>query len=358
MRNTLSTRSVPLALELAPAPAPLAGRAPAAAYLAHLTTAAGRRSMRAAVEMAAQALSGGRCTAETLPWSALRAEHVGALRALLLEVTSARTGRHYKPGMVNKVLAAVRGVAEHCWLMGQLDGEVLARIRKVKGVKHHTLPPGRDVSREDLLRLIASTQNGTPIGTRDAALIALFFGAAPRRGELSSLEVQNYDATTGGLKILDGKGHKDRTTYLIADCRPAVAAWLELRGPAPGPLLCPVARGGRVRIARVGEEALYQRVGRHVEAAGLPRLSPHDFRRTLIGNMLDAGVDLVTVSEMVGHKDPATTARYDRRGERSKQRAAGMVRVPGMPGATNDDGTVVCPHCGGDGRVKATETTP
>jgi integrase len=358
MIDTLSTHSVPLALELAPASPPPAGRAPAAAYLAHLTTAAGRRSMRAAVEMAAQALSGGRCTAETLPWPALRAEHVGALRALLLEVTSARTGRRYKPGMVNKVLAAVRGVAEHCWLMGQIDGESFARIRKVSGVKHHTLPPGRDVSRDEMVKLIASTQNGTPIGVRDAALIALFFGAAPRRGELSSLEVQHYDVATGGLKILDGKGHKDRTTYLIPDCRAAVTAWLELRGPAPGPLLCPVARGGRVRIARIGEESLYQRVGQHVKAAGLPRLSPHDFRRTLIGNMLDAGVDLVTVSQMVGHEDPATTAKYDRRGERSKQRAAGLVRVPGMPGATDDDATAVCPHCNGSGRVKVLKPTP
>ena len=350
--------TVSVELKLAPVLAPPAGRAPAAAYLAHLTTEAGRRSMRAAVEMAAQALSGGRCTADTLPWPALRAEHVGALRALLLGATSSRTGRPYKPGMVNKVLAAVRGVAEHCWLMGQLDGESLARIRKVAGVKYRNLPPGRDVPISELLTLLESIQDGTPIGTRDAALVALFFGGGVRRGELSSLEVRSYDPATGQIRILDGKGHKDRTTYLLVDFRGAVASWLELRGAAPGTLLCPVARGGRVRMDRMSEEAIYQRIEKRVAAAGLPHLSPHDFRRTLIGNLLDAGVDLVTVSEMVGHSDPATTARYNRRGERAKQRAASMVRVPGMPGATDDDATAVCPHCNGSGRVKVLKPTP
>jgi hypothetical protein len=51
------------------------------------------------------------------------------------------------------------------------------------------------------------------------------------------------------------------------------------------------------------------------ERAGVAAFSPPDCRRTLAGDLLDAGVDLATVQAMLGHASPATTARYDRWGD-------------------------------------------
>jgi integrase len=83
-------------------------------------------------------------------------------------------------------------------------------------------------------------------------------------------------------------------------------------------------------------------IDRRRRAAGLKPLSSHDWRRALVGDMLEDGEDLVTVQEYVGHADPATTARYDRR-PKARKRAAADKRNLALPLAS--DGTSLpSPH--------------
>ncbi len=94
-----------------------------------------------------------------------------------------------------------------------------------------------------------------------------------------------------------------------------------MRGRSPGALLCPISKGGQIQIRHMTSQAVLLIVKKRAEEAGVESFSPHDFRRTFCSDLLDAGVDIVTVQKLAGHSSPVTTAKYDRRGEETKRKA-------------------------------------
>ena len=94
-----------------------------------------------------------------------------------------------------------------------------------------------------------------------------------------------------------------------------------------GPLFCPITRAGTLRVGRsLTGAAVRQLLRRRAFAAGVPAMSPHDLRRTYACDLLDAGADLPAVQQLLGHASPATTSRYERRGDRARRAAAERLR--------------------------------
>jgi integrase len=292
---------------------------PAAVYLAGLAPGS-RRTMREALDAIAGLLSQGRADALALDWAALRFQHTAAIRSRLAE--------RYSPATANKMLSALRGVLKAAWRLGTMTAEDYARAVDLKTVSGNALPKGRALTIAEIgVLLEACATDGTAAGARDSAIIALMRAAGLRRAEVCGLTLADYDPEAGTLIVM-GKRTKKRELPIANGTAEALADWVKARGPAPGPLFCPVNRGGRVVVRRMHPEAVFAALRKRAGQAGVRGVSPHDFRRTFVSDLLDAGADIVTVQKLAGHANVQTTARYDRRGEVAKRKAVELLRVP------------------------------
>ena len=309
MVSLLSDESASLALKT---PIPLTLH-PAAVYLRSLNQGS-RSTMRQSLNAIAHLLTHHHCDADTLDWSKLRYRHTIAIQAALL--------KRYEPNTARKMMSALRrvlAIARKLKVITAVDYEAAVDLPRIKVSKKLR---GRALSQSEITTLIqVCQQDESAQGVRDAALIAILRGAGVRRAEVVKLSVTDFRANDGKLEIRAGKGGKDRTVYLPKAAIGLVKQWLTLRGNEAGALLCPIRKGGHIQIRTMTAQAVFLIVQKRAAEAGLAVFSPHDFRRTFCSDLLDAGVDIVTVQRLAGHASPTTTAKYDRRGEETKLKA-------------------------------------
>lgn len=298
---------------------------PVAVYLSSLQSLNSRATMRRQLVALAAMLNHSGKEIELVPWHLLRIHHVRTLVA--------RLGENRSTATANLMLSALRGVLNACHELELIPGEDYFRMAKVKNLKGNTLDAatGRMLTRAELAALFrACAEDMTIYGRRDAAIIALNYAAGGlRRAEVVGLDLADFEPRTGMLTIR-GKGNKTRNAYVKGNARIALDDWLEVRGRNPGPLFPRYQSGGTTGAVhdRLSPQAIYRMYKSRADQAGVEEFSPHDIRRTFISDQLDAGTDVVLVARLVGHADPKTTARYDRRGERAKEEAADAIHVP------------------------------
>lgn len=226
------------------------------------------------------------------------------LRAFLAarrnEGASART-----QALANSVL---RGFARHLTKsgLGAMPAALLLRAPRIA----KTLP--RPLAVPQALALIAQDHRAgderpTWVLARDAAVLALLYGAGLRIGEALALTRARAPVAPGGLNVT-GKGGRTRQVPVIAPVAAAVAAYVAA---------CPFTLAPEEALFR-GEKggALDPRiVQRVVEAArgalGLgPRATPHALRHSFATHLLARGGDLRAIQELLGHASLSTTQVY------------------------------------------------
>jgi len=317
---------------------PLVDQNAALVYLASLGKSS-RRTMRQSLDMIANLMAGDtqgyKVSCEEFNWAQLRFSHTNAIRSILAEYLAVSTA--------NKSLSALRGVLKAAWRLNQISSDDYMKAVDIKVVKGSTVLAGRDLSVGEIAALISNCEKGTiASGPRDAAIIALMATWGLRRSEVCDLSLFDY---TNGALLVRGKGNKQRLAYPTGGTERALSDWIALRGDEPGALFYPVNKFGKIITTekekdnfgkamgvkiptRLRPQSIYDMLKRRAKQAGVAEFSPHDLRRTCVGDLLDAGVDIKTVADIVGHKNVNTTALYDRRGERAKQEAGGRLHIP------------------------------
>lgn len=294
-----------------------ASQNPAIVYLASLAEGS-RRAMAGALNRIAALLVDG-ADIETFPWGSLRYQHTQAIRAALADQCGAPTA--------NQALAALRGTLKTAWRLGQMSADEYMAAADLAGVKAEKpeQAAGRALTLGELMGLVGVCADGTRAGARDAAMLAVAYSCGLRRAEIIGLDLADY---VDGVLTVKGKRNKTRTVPIQNGAAAALADWLIMRGDAPGALFVRIRQGDKLTNERMTTQAVYHIFTERAGQAGVKAFSPHDMRRTFAGDLLDAGADISTVQKMMGHANVATTAGYDRRGERAKKQAASKLHFP------------------------------
>jgi integrase/recombinase XerC len=158
------------------------------------------------------------------------------------------------------------------------------------------------------------TQRGTTAAhLRDRAMLELLYGSGLRVSELVGLDLTHLDLDEQSARVL-GKGSKERIVPLGGQSVRAVREYLDVRAElrargrdlAGERALFLSARGKRISVRQV--QVLVKQYG--MLSTGTSALHPHAMRHSCATHLLDAGADLRSIQELLGHASLSTTQRY------------------------------------------------
>jgi integrase/recombinase XerC len=163
------------------------------------------------------------------------------------------------------------------------------------------------LSPDEAVRLV-TIESDDSLAIRDRALFELAYSSGLRLSELSGLDVDSIDLTTGEVRVW-GKGSKERIVPVGAPACEAIRVWLKVRGglPVRDADAMFLSRSGR----RIAPRAIEQRLAFWAVERGLARhVHPHMLRHSFASHVLQSSGDLRAVQEMLGHASIASTQVY------------------------------------------------
>jgi integrase/recombinase XerC len=232
-----------------------------------------------------------------------------ALRAYLAELSRRGLARR----SIARKISAARSFFRYLHREDLIEANPARAVRSPKLEK--TLPSWLTRLEVDRLFDVAHHRaaENTFLGTRDHAMVELFYATGMRLAELHGLDMASLDLVADQARVL-GKGRKERIVPLG---RPAVTALrrYELRrrdilaaaGPGADRQAVFLSQRGRRLSRRQIQNVVRGFLDRIADDAGL---STHSLRHSFATHLLDAGADLVAVKELLGHVSLSTTRIY------------------------------------------------
>lgn len=173
------------------------------------------------------------------------------------------------------------------------------RVIKLPGIRNERKLPVV-LSRKELKRLFS-----VPVYLKQRVLFALIYSAGLRVGEVCSLKINDIDSDRMTIRIVKGKGKTDRYVPLSKYALQGLRKYVKSARPQT------YLFNGKVKGEPLGKSAVQQSFRQAVKKAGIIKdVSVHTLRHTYATHLLEEGVDLVTIQELLGHARIDTTMMY------------------------------------------------
>ena len=249
----------------------------------------------------------------------LDADHL-AVRAYLAFLHERGVSR----ATVARKLAAVRSFYREMARQGLVSVSPAALVSTPKQEKR--LP--RPMTRDEVDALLDSSFGDAPLEARDRALLEMLYATGCRVSEIVGADLGDLEMPAGALRAARrgaagddgmlrvlGKGRKERLVPVGRKAVAAMARWLPMRGALGDGR--PVRAGDRdalflnARGGRLTDRSVRRILDARLRAAAVGgHVSPHALRHSFATHMLDAGADLRSIQELLGHASLSTTQRY------------------------------------------------
>jgi integrase/recombinase XerC len=143
---------------------------------------------------------------------------------------------------------------------------------------------------------------------RDVAMFELFYSSGLRLSELTALNLNDIDLFDGSLRVLSGKGGKDRVLPVGSKAIAAIGIWLNYRTPKTTDEL---ALFVSIHGTRMSQRNIALRLKQWCIKKGIAEhVHPHMLRHSFASHLLEASQDLRAVQELLGHSNISTTQIY------------------------------------------------
>ena len=256
----------------------------------------------------------------------------GSAAAAMLPTTLAQWRAHLanettcSPNTINRMISAVKRLVKEAAVQGYATHETAAAFEQVAGVKVKALKErqkahARTLISPEQMRAICTAPDATSLaGKMHRALLATLAGSGCRISEVVSLTPAQIeygtddDGRSGWLVWVMGKNETEPGKRPLSDeAHRLIQQWLTARSAAgvhSDHIFTGFSgRGSRgPRITPICTVSAWELVQRYSEAAGVPNVKPHDFRR-FVGTRL-AKKDIRLAQKALGHKRIETTARH------------------------------------------------
>ena len=236
-------------------------------------------------------------------------EIINAEPETIREYLSCLYRRKVKKVTVNRKVSSLRAFYKYVLRTGKINHNPAEMIQTLKTEKH--MPAFLSV--DEMFELLKTRDDNSVLSLRNRAMLEVFYSSGLRLSELAGLNLIDLDFNQKLVKVR-GKGRKERIVPVGEPALKAVGEYLEkvvqIRKDAAGDVfnkpLFVNARGKRITarsIARIVNEV--------TEKSGIGRkISPHALRHSFATHLLNAGADLRSIQELLGHESLSTTQKY------------------------------------------------